>query len=282
MGDCNVLDKSTNGGWIYEHERSCDVKEGGKAMEPSKRWIALLLISIITSHVVAAEEGLIAYWNFDLMEEGETVFFTTLEDYEEGRVPPGWAGFNRPAVISGEKAFSGERSVKLDTLSASTTTGLRSPKVQIEEGFCYVASAQYLTESGTSTLYFEFWDDSDNRIKFVTVSCPVGQGWHEASLSYMAPIGAKYASILLYRKGSDTGVSYFDDLKIARPPVALDVSGNGRHGYLYNNTYQVEGRLGNALKFDGVADYVEIPYDPGLSSPDAISVEAWIYPMPPH
>ncbi len=62
----------------------------------------------------------------------------------------------------------------------------------------------------------------------------------------------------------------------------LDLSGNGRHGILVNNTHPVEGKFGKALKFDGLADYAEILFEAGLSCPDAMSFEAWIYPTPPH
>jgi hypothetical protein len=78
-------------------------------------------------------------------------------------------------------------------------------------------------------------------------------------------------------------ISYwnFDELEEGDTEF-LDLSGNGRHGILHNNTHPIEGKFGKALKFDGLADYAEIPYDAGLSCLYAISVEAWIYPTPPH
>jgi hypothetical protein len=62
----------------------------------------------------------------------------------------------------------------------------------------------------------------------------------------------------------------------------LDLSGNGIHGTLRSNTHPIEGKFGKALKFNGLADYAEIPFESGLSCPDAMSFEAWIYPTPPH
>ncbi len=85
----------------------------------------------------------------------------------------------------------------------------------------------------------------------------------------------------IFREEGLIGYWSFDDLTEGSS-VFLDSSGNGRHGTLYNNTHCVEGRFGKALNFDGVSDYAKIPYDPGLSSPGAFSIEAWVYPTPPH
>ncbi len=78
----------------------------------------------------------------------------------------------------------------------------------------------------------------------------------------------------------------FDDLPVDTTPasgtVFYDVSGNERHGTLHNDTECVKGIVGNALKFNGLSSYAKIPYNTGLSSPEAFSIEAWVYPTPPH
>jgi len=58
---------------------------------------------------------------------------------------------------------------------------------------------------------------------------------------------------------------------------ARDRSSYDNHGTIYGAT-RVAGKVGSALSFDGVDDYVEVPDDPSLHITDAITVEAWVYP----
>jgi hypothetical protein len=229
-----------------------------------------------------SDEGLIGYWNLDEVEGGEVLFLSDLEVYEDGSLPEGWSSFSGSPTISSEKAFSGKHSIKLDDPSTTGSAGLRTPKVAVKEGVLYTAYSRYFNESGNAMIYFEFWDGGNNRIKYTTAKCDAIGQWGTVTASYIAPAGAKYATLLVYSDTKNVGVSYHDDLMIASPAIIKDVSGNGRHGFLHYNAYLTKGRFGNAAKFDGVGDYAEIPYDPGFRSPDAISIEAWIYPTPPH
>jgi hypothetical protein len=259
-------------------------------MKTSKKFIVLFLtfIFIITGTQVLAiwdidgEEGLIGYWNFNHLEGGEVLTYSDLEDYEEGTIPEGWTIFSGDPVISSEKAFSGKHSIKLVDPSTTASVGLRTSKVKVEEGLLYAAYSRYFNESGNASIYFEFWDDGNNRIKFTSVKCDKVGEWNMVSARDIAPEGAKYATLLVYSDTVNVGTSYYDDLRIERPSSVRDISGNERHGLVYGNTHLADGRFGQALKFDGKIDYVEIPYDPGLRSSEAISFEAWIYPTPPH
>jgi regulation of enolase protein 1 (concanavalin A-like superfamily) len=56
--------------------------------------------------------------------------------------------------------------------------------------------------------------------------------------------------------------------------TAYDSSGNGNDGTI-NGASWVEGRLGGALEFDGVDDYVEVPDSASLNPTSAITVCAW-------
>ncbi|MBI4385265.1 LamG domain-containing protein [Candidatus Parcubacteria bacterium] len=56
-----------------------------------------------------------------------------------------------------------------------------------------------------------------------------------------------------------------------------DRAGRGNHGYFVGgatSTAKVTGKLGKALSFDGVNDYVNIPT---ISVPSSITVSAWVF-----
>ena len=56
-----------------------------------------------------------------------------------------------------------------------------------------------------------------------------------------------------------------------------DTSGNNNNGTIAGATW-VNGKVGKALSFDGVNDYVEIPYNSILNPKKALTIEAWINP----
>ncbi len=57
--------------------------------------------------------------------------------------------------------------------------------------------------------------------------------------------------------------------------TTLDSSGNGNDGTIYGATW-IAGKYGNALQFDGVDDYVEVPYSSILDISGTIEISAWI------
>jgi uncharacterized repeat protein (TIGR01451 family) len=57
--------------------------------------------------------------------------------------------------------------------------------------------------------------------------------------------------------------------------TALDSSGNGNHGDIVGPTYTT-GKVGTALDFDGMDDYVEMPAFLGGAKFTAFTLEAWI------
>lgn len=65
--------------------------------------------------------------------------------------------------------------------------------------------------------------------------------------------------------GSLVGLWHFDE---GTGSTASDSSGNGNDGTLSG------GKFGNALIFDGVDDYVHIPYDVSLDITGEITIEA--------
>lgn len=63
--------------------------------------------------------------------------------------------------------------------------------------------------------------------------------------------------------------------------VAVDSSGQGNNATIHGAEW-VEGKVGKALKFDGNAAFLEVPDAPSLHPEKALTVEAWVYPTPPH
>jgi len=72
----------------------------------------------------------------------------------------------------------------------------------------------------------------------------------------------------------------FDDNNM-NATKALDTSGQGNHGTFSNmdlNKSIVRGKLGQALSFDGVNDYVNVGSGSSLNNLSKVTVSAWIYP----
>ncbi len=57
--------------------------------------------------------------------------------------------------------------------------------------------------------------------------------------------------------------------------IAYDLSGNNNHGTLYNNPQWVDGKVGKALSFDGVDDYVNVSSSSSLE-PSQLTIIVWV------
>jgi len=60
--------------------------------------------------------------------------------------------------------------------------------------------------------------------------------------------------------------------------IAVDSSGHGNTGTLYNGPVWVDGIHGKALSFDGASTYVRIEDSSSLDVTTQVTVEAWVYP----
>lgn len=75
--------------------------------------------------------------------------------------------------------------------------------------------------------------------------------------------------------GPIRGLWYFDE---GTGTTAYDSSGHVNHGTVYGGAVWTDGKVGKALEFDGVNDYVGVPDSNSLDIAGKITLEAWIYP----
>jgi len=75
---------------------------------------------------------------------------------------------------------------------------------------------------------------------------------------------------------TDGLVSYWSfDANAVTPKTAKDVWGSN-HGSIEGEPQLVDGKVGKALEFNGVDDYIEVPHDASLDITGGITVEAWV------
>jgi len=60
--------------------------------------------------------------------------------------------------------------------------------------------------------------------------------------------------------------------------TAIDISGQGNNGTLTNGPKRTIGRIGQALEFDGVDDYVDAPYSSDFDVTTELTITAWVKP----
>jgi len=75
----------------------------------------------------------------------------------------------------------------------------------------------------------------------------------------------------------DSGLVGYWQMNEGSGSTAYDDSGNVNTGTINGATW-VDGKYGKALSFDGVDDYVGIPYSTSLDLTSKIAVEAWVNP----
>ena len=175
-----------------------------------------------------------------------------------------------------------------------------------------IDGSQDWTAGGATTLVVYFRGASNNGAgqfyatvngKKVTypggLTSPVWKQWNIE----LASLGTNLANVNAFSLGVDgsgSGLVFVDDIRLYRvaPEVVVpadpgatglvasytfennvqDVSGNGRHGTAFNDPAYVASRAGQgqAINFDGFADYVELPLGPVMSSLSNATVATWV------
>ena len=111
-----------------------------------------------------------------------------------------------------------------------------------------------------------------NTISPLTVSENQAIGALIGSISATISIPMTY-EIPFVGKNNLVGWWKFDDPSSVQ---AIDSSGNGRNGNLYNGASKTSGKFGQALSLDGSDDYVLIPNYKGITGTNPRTMSAWI------
>jgi len=120
-----------------------------------------------------------------------------------------------------------------------------------------LASASYdpgTLEAGKS--YFWRVDEFDG------TATHKGDVWSFKTMPYLPITDPNLVGLWKFDEGSDVTV--------------LDSSGHGNHGTLKGNPQWVIGHDGDALEFDGVDDWVNVPHAANLTVDNEVTVMAWI------
>lgn len=127
--------------------------------------------------------------------------------------PAKWTAFSASTSYqsAADIVYAGTYSVKLDDLSSSTASGLRSVKLPVDPGSMYEASVLSYNTAGSSLLYLEFWNSSDQSLYTAIDSNTSLNEWKRLSLKRNAPLDAAYATVLIYQGAANVGTAYFDE-----------------------------------------------------------------------
>ncbi|HCA47348.1 MAG TPA: hypothetical protein DEP45_08285, partial [Armatimonadetes bacterium] len=146
-----------------------------------------------------------------------------------GALPEGWSvefGREEDVAVTGAEAYEGDRSLHLVDSSQTASTGLRSPRMQVEPGSAYWVRAWWLGDAGNNaSVYIEYWDATGTRMQEHVRSYGVsGTGrWSRLLTSSVAPEGAVAATVLLYSSSTVTTDGYFDAVEFGvGVPVLFD------------------------------------------------------------
>ncbi len=232
----------------------------------------------------------------DDIEAGTTIFDTWLDGWVNGTGST--VGYLSTPFAERTTVRSGRQSMPLFYEGNSRTD--------------FTMDAQDWTAGGATTLVVHFRGATDNgagqlyatvngaRVTYPGVlTGPVWKQWN-IDLTSLGTNMASVASFSLGVDGSGSGLLFVDDIRLYRAapePVApadpgtaglvasyafennvQDGSGNGYHGTAFNDPAYLASRpgQGQAINFDGFADYVELPIGPIMGTLSSATVATWV------
>lgn len=96
-----------------------------------------------------------------------------------------------------------------------------------------------------------------------------------AGLSLMAVVISVVLLCSNYLSSGENGLVGYWEFNQGKGNIARDSSGKGNDGTIEGATW-VEGKIGKALEFDGIDDYVDCGNNMSLDITGAITIEAWV------
>ncbi|MDF2670305.1 MAG: bacterial Ig-like protein, partial [Paenibacillus sp.] len=179
-----------------------------------------------------------------------------------GTMPSQWSSVGGTATSVEEKAHGGAKSVKMVDSSSTLSAAVRSVGISIVPGVQYEASVYSYNTQGSSQLYLEFLDASNNYILPILIgSNTTLNKWEQIKVVGTAPEGAVKARLRFYLHGSNIGTAYFDDASFG----AVITSSNPN---LLNGTFELltGGKPRYWNEVDGTIDITSAPVHSGENS----------------
>ena len=206
--------------------------------------------------------------------------------HEYLRLSPDWLqgwSYRRRITISGSSGAGAGYQVLLKIGESSGATGchfhLDGKSASFPSGKNQGGDLRFTASDGATLL--SFWVEnvtgtSPNRVAYIWVKVSADLGTNQDIYCYFGNPNATNAS-----SDANTFIRIIDGnlplkgcwhLDEGSGTTAYDSSGNGNNGTIYGATW-ASGKFGQALSFDGVDDYVGLPYNFG--KPNTITIELW-------
>ncbi|MCU6710369.1 carbohydrate binding domain-containing protein [Paenibacillus sp. J5C_2022] len=166
---------------------------------------------------------------------------------------PGWTQTFGATGISIDQSivYEGERSLKLEDASATSSIGIISDKFAVEANMTYTVTVQAYGVNGGRMMYMYFYDANNQQLEAHSqyISIPYGQ-WETVSMERDAPDNAVRAAVLFYSSVGETGTTYFDNIQLLeRMPIDTISLGVPLHTIAVNGAAFGIGTNGQELAY---------------------------------
>ncbi|MFD0693251.1 hypothetical protein ACFQZT_04015 [Paenibacillus sp. GCM10027628] len=155
-----------------------------------------------------------------------------LEENVNNGVIPGWTslfatGADYRYEISGERSFSGSKSLKITDKLRTASVAVQSDKIPVKPGEEYQAGVNLYIESGQPGFMFRFFDKNNATISTLEIHLDESRlaQWQKVTLKGKAPDNAAYASLIAVTSRYNISSAYYDDffltVKDTVPPTSV-------------------------------------------------------------